>query len=131
MDPISLIGLFAPAVTDGIKGLINKWTGGAGAKPASVEEAIQLMDAEQNAKMTEIERLKALHQISHIDNVSQWVNNVRAMQRPVVALIAISTWVATHFVAMPIELAQGAASVASTVVFYLFGERAYLKFKEK
>jgi hypothetical protein len=131
MDPITLLTLFAPALIDGARGLISKVTGNAGAKPANVDEVVQLMKAKDESAKTDVERLKALHELENVGEVSTWVNNVRAMQRPTVVALVLMTWVASMFVGMPVELVEGITNMASVVISYLFGERTYLKFKSK
>ena len=131
MDPFTLLTMFAPALIDGAKGLINKVTGGAGATPANVEEVVTLMKAKDESAKTEVERIRALHEIDNVQDVSRWVNNVRAMQRPVVIGLVMATWVASMFIGMPLPLVEGATNIASAVISFLFGERVYLKFKDR
>ena len=131
MDPITLLSMFAPALIDGARGVINKFTGGAGAKPANVEEAVKLMEAKDKSAMTDVERLRALHELETYGDVSPWVNNIRAMQRPVVVALVLTGWIVSMYVGMPPALVESLANVASVVVSYLFGERTYLKFRAK
>lgn len=107
-----------PAASDGIRSVINRVTGGAGAKPANVREAIELMAADT-------ERLKVLAQLDAAGNISPWVANLRAMQRP-----ALATWILAAYVAVLLGAGDAAAStvdqlqqLAGMVVFYLFGDR--------
>jgi len=130
MDPITILTALLPAATDGVRALINHFSGGAGAKPMNVDETVKLMEAQTAARDSDVKRLEALHTIDQVENVSQWVNNVRAMQRPVAVAVILATWVASCYITMPIELAQGISNMASSVVFYLFGERGYLKAKQ-
>jgi len=130
VDPITILTALLPAATDGVRALINKFTGGAGAKPMNVDEAVKLSEAETASKNADVERLKALHEIDQVENVSPWVNNIRALQRPLAVLVILCTWVASCYIVMPVELANGIANMASSVVFYLFGERGYMKAKQ-
>lgn len=124
MDPLTILSAFIPAVSDGIRGLINKWTGGAGAKPANVEEAVKLIDAD-------IRRLETLAKLDSVGNTSQWVNNFRALMRPSVGALIVVFWGSTLYIQMDGALVDIAANLASSVVFYLFGDRTYMHFKRK
>ena len=124
MDPLTILTAFIPALTDGVRGLINKWTGGAGAKPANVEEAVKLVDAD-------IRRLEALAKLDSVGNTAQWVNNIRALMRPTVGLVIILARATTLYYDAPADLSTMAANLAASVVFYLFGDRTYMHFKRK
>jgi len=124
MDPLTILSAFIPAVSDGIRGLINKWTGGAGAQPANVEEAVKLIDAD-------IRRLETLAKMDSVGNTSQWVNNFRALMRPSVGALIVVFWGSTLYIQMDGALVDIAANLASSVVFYLFGDRTYMHFKRK
>lgn len=45
MDPLTIIPALLPALTDGIRGLIGRFTKGAGAKPQNIDEVIKLGQA--------------------------------------------------------------------------------------
>ena len=53
----TLVPSLIPAFADGVRGIFQRLTGGAGAKPANVGEAISLMKADT-------ERLQALAQLA-------------------------------------------------------------------
>lgn len=120
----SLIPALLPVATDGIRGLFNRLTGGAGAKPANVEEVVTLMEAETK-------RLEALAKIDHAEGVSQWVSNVRAMQRPVASLLIISAYIGTIAYNADVEVINNIGTYAQMVTFYLFGDRTYMYMKKK
>lgn len=120
----TILPALIPAASDGIRAVINRATGGAGAKPANVAEAIQLMKADT-------ERLQVIQQLDMAGNVSPWVANLRALQRP-----ALATWVLSAYVAVLLGFGEPAqstvdqlAQLASMVVFYLFGDRTYSAMK--
>jgi len=72
----TLLPALVPAVSDGIRGVVSRLTGGAGAKPQNIDEVIKLMAAET-------EKLKALAQLdTPTGTISVWVGNIRALQRP-------------------------------------------------
>lgn len=130
-----LLPALLPAVADGIRGIIAKFTGSAGAAPQSVAEAIQLMNAET-------ERLKALAALDAPGGVpSLWVVNLRASCRYILglAIIGVTLLVTMGYVTAPsADAAKLAAQTAlvdallqlsGSVFFYFFGDRVYLKLK--
>ena len=120
----SLIPALLPVATDGIRGIFNKLTGGAGAKPANVSEVVTLMDAETK-------RLEALAKIDNAEGVSQWVSNVRAMQRPVVSFLIIGAYVGSFALTDNADVINNIGTYAQMVTFYLFGDRTYMYMKKK
>jgi len=119
----SLIPALLPVATDGIRGLLNKVTGGAGAKPANVGEVVTLMDAETK-------RLEALAKIDNADGVSQWVSNIRAMQRPVVSFAVIAAYIGAIAANAETDVVNNIGQYAQMVTFYLFGDRTYMYMKK-
>lgn len=118
----SLIPALLPAATDGIRALINRFTGGSGAKPANVDEVVTLMTAETK-------RMEALAKIDQAGNVSQWVANVRALQRPGAAFFIIAGYVGVVAAGSDDAIVAQMANYAQMVTFYLFGDRTYMYFK--
>lgn len=118
-----LLPALLPALGDGVRGLFNKLTGNAGAKPTNVGEVISLMQAET-------ERLQAIAQIDKAEGVSQWVANVRAMQRPVAVGLIISAYVVAALTSDSEVMVAGIGTYAQMVTFYLFGDRSYYHFKK-
>lgn len=120
----TLIPAMLPAATDGLRAVFNRLTGNAGAKPANVQEAITLMEAET-------ERLQALAQIdAAAPNVSPWVNNVRALQRPLASVMIISGYMMTFWIQTDPVTVENLGQYALMVTFYLFGERGYMHMKQ-
>lgn len=126
MEPLTILTALMPALTDGVRGLINKFTGGAGAQPANVEEAVKLVDAD-------IRRLEALSRLDQVQGeVSLWVSNIRALQRPVASTVIVISWLglmAYHGGTDPDTVINISSNLASAVIFYLFGDRTYMHFK--
>lgn len=120
----TVIPALLPAAADGVRAIFNKLTGGAGAKPANVEEVVTLMQAETA-------RLEALAKIdSAAGNVSAWVNNVRALQRPVAVVLIISGYLGSIAMMSDGAVVENLASYANMVTFYLFGDRSYMYVKK-
>lgn len=120
----SLIPALLPVATDGVRGLFNKMTGGAGAKPANTTEVIALMEAETT-------RLKALAEIdSAASNVHAWVNDIRALQRPVASVMIIGGYITSFALTDNEGLIASLGTYAQMVTFYLFGDRTYMYMKK-
>lgn len=119
-----ILPAIAPAVTDGLRGIFAKFTGGAGGTPQNVQERIQLMTAET-------ERLKALAEIDKpIGNASLWVINVRGVFR--YAAITV-IWVVTGAAIFTPQAAQFVPlllDIAGATLSFVIGERMYLGLKK-
>lgn len=114
-----------PALTDGVRGIFAKLTGGAGGTPQNVNERIQLMQAET-------ERLKALAEIDKpAGEPSKWVVDVRAIFRyAAITLI----WLATIFAVFTPTVEQGIVimllELSGACMSFVIGERMYLSLKK-
>lgn len=118
----ALVPALLPAVTDGLRGLFARLTGNAGVQPQNVAETIQLMQADTA-------RLQAIAQLdSPTGQVSPWVANIRALQRPVAAAAIILGYLVavTAGGAVPDDITGQLGSYAQMVTFYLFGDRSYM-----
>lgn len=125
MDPLTIGAALLPIAQDGIRAVINKFTAGAGAQPATTKEAIELEDA----------RTRRLEALSRIDTptgqVSQWVNNIRSLMRPVASVVILAAYCYTLIVDTEMGIATNAANLAASVVFYLFGDRTVMYMRSK
>jgi len=114
-----------PAVADGLRGVFNKLTGGAGAKPQNVEEQIKLMAAEN-------ERLKAVAELDKpAENISPWVADLRASFRYVAGGLIILAAVSSLYVRTDLYLQDAVWNLAGSVFAFLFGDRMYFKFSKR
>lgn len=120
----TVVPALLPVVSDGVRAVVNRFTKGAGAAPANVGEAVKLMEAET-------QRLEALARLDSVGEVDRWVNNVRAMQRPVAAALVILSWIAAYLTDAPETIVAIAGDLASAVVFYLFGDRTYMHLRRQ
>lgn len=119
----TLVPALVPAVSDGIRGLIGKFTGGAGAMPQNIDEVIKLMSAET-------EKLKALAALdTPTGSISIWVANIRALQRPFAVAAVVLVWGACAFTKVDAYAVDVVNNLASAVIFYLFGDRTYAALK--
>lgn len=131
MISAAILTALLPAAGDLLKGFIGKFLGDKGAQPVNIDEVIKLKDADQRDKDADIRRLEALAKIDHADAVPLWVNAVRAMQRPVVVAVVLLAWCYGTVVGLPEVQMIIVADLASGVIFYLFGERVYMRLNKR
>lgn len=117
-----LIPSLVPMFADGVRGVIAKLTGSAGANPQNVDEAIKLMNAE-TAKMQALAVLD-----SPSANVSKWVADLRASTRYIIAiLVVINALLVVYVPGIPETYVELSTTLAGSVWSFLFGERMYIK----
>jgi hypothetical protein len=114
-----------PALTDGVRGIFAKFTGGAGGTPQNVTERIQLMQAETA-------RLSALAEIDKpVGEPDKWVTNLRTSFR-YVAIILI--WVATVAAVFTPSIPEGITLImldlSGACMSFVIGERMYLTLRK-
>ena len=126
IDPITLVALFGPLIKSGGQALINKFSKGDQYKPASLDDAIKLMQAET-------EQLKVRASVGDTDSpVYPWVASVVKLQRPIIVYMTISCFlVMTAFGVGAPESLDVVYDLAAMVIFWLFGERTLLKINDK
>ena len=120
-----IIPAILPAASDGIRALINKFTGGAGAKPSNPDDVVKLMKAET-------ERLLALSQLEGSGDTYKWVEAVRKLQRPFFGACSLLAYI--FYINSGNPLPETAAEFGQWVQmfgFYLFGDRTYMYLKGK
>lgn len=130
MISAAILTALLPAAGDLVKGLIGKLLGGKGAVPINIDEVIKLKEAENKDKDADVRRLEALAKIDHTESVPSWVNAVRAMQRPTVVGVVLLAWGYGIAAEIAPETMIVVADLASAVIFYLFGERVYMRIKK-
>lgn len=114
----TLLPALIPAMQDGFKSIVGKFTGGA--KPLNIQEQAQLMEAENH-------RLEILAKLEGGGIAYPWVEAIRKLQRPFVVLVCVLVW-AMHFsglVSLPEASELILCDITSSVMFYLFGERGW------
>jgi len=120
-----ILPALVPAFADGARGLIAKFTGGAGGQPQNITERIELMKAEA-------EKLQALAALdSPTGEPSKWIVDLRASFRYV---IISSIMIFTAVVVFNPDIV-GATVVAvcldmtGACMSFVIGERMYLSLK--
>ena len=125
----SIVSLVAPAllpaVTDGLRGLFAKLTGGAAGNPRNVAERIQLMQAET-------ERLKALAELDRPPGEpSRWVTDIRSLFRyAAITVIFLMTGVSVFSSELPNEIKYMLLDLSGACMSFVIGERMYLQIKK-
>lgn len=113
-NPLTILAAFAPVAVDAGKALVRRYITPTEDKPLTIAERLQV-------EQSDIERLKVIAELDRPgDNVSPWVQNVRALMRPSVALAVTLKWCVA-------AQTPGLDFMVSTVWFYLFGERTLRK----
>lgn len=114
-----VIPALIPAATDAVRGVVNRLTGGSGANPQNVDEAIKLMDA----------RAKWLQAMADLDrpagNISQWVVDLRASFRYVAAGVVVVAAISTLYAPVDANVSALAWEAAQSVWAFIFGDRMY------
>jgi len=116
MDPVTILSSLLPLVTEGGKALINKFFGEPkeSFRPANVDQAVKLYHAEN-------EKLKTLYSLGNSGETYKWVEAVKQLQRPLVIVGILGTWIYMHGFGLPDT--GTVDNMASAVGFYLFGDR--------
>lgn len=111
-------------VADGVRGAIARYTGGEGAKPQNVTEAIKLMEANTD-------RLRALAELDKPSgNASQWVTNLRESSRYIAAGAVIANGIGqAAWGTDPVSVGLS-IDMAASAFFFLFGDRVYVNLKK-
>ena len=121
-----ILPALVPAFSDGVRGIIAKFTGGAGGQPQNVEERVKLMEAEA----AKLQALAALDGVN--GEPSKWIINLRASFRYVIiSAIMIFTGVivftpdivGTSVVAIFLDMTGACMS-------FVIGERMYLTLRK-
>lgn len=120
LNLISAGTAFIPVLSDGLRGVFARFTGGAGAEPQNAQERISMMAADT-------ERLQALAALDNVGETYKWVNAVRGLVRPLTALGLIATYAGV--VAISGAADQTLADFAMMAGFYYFGERTKTSFR--
>ena len=121
-----ILPALVPVVSDGVRGIIAKFTGGAGGQPQNVEERVKLMEAEAA-------KLQALAALDGVNGEhSKWIINLRASFRYVIIsaimlftgfIVFTPDIVGTSVVAIFLDMTGACMS-------FVIGERMYLTLRK-
>lgn len=121
-----ILPALVPAFSDGVRGIIAKFTGGAGGQPQNVEERVKLMEAEA----AKLQALAALDGVN--GEPSKWIINLRASFRYV---IISAIMIFTGVIVFTPDIV-GASVVAifldmtGACMSFVIGERMYLTLRK-
>lgn len=117
----SIIGALVPVGVEGIKQIINRFTGGV--KPTTVAEQVQL-------ERIDIERIEAIAKLdAPAGTPSQWVIDLRASARYIGALFVIAVGIGTLFLNVPADIQRIGIEAANIAFGFLFGSRIMANLK--
>ena len=117
----SIIGALVPVGVEGIKQIINRFTGGV--KPTTVAEQVQL-------ERIDIERIEAIAKLdAPAGTPSQWVIDLRASARYIGALFVIGVGIGTLFLNVPADIQRIGIEAANIAFGFLFGSRIMANLK--
>ena len=125
----SLINLIlpalVPALTDGVRGLFAKFTGGAGGQPQNMQERIALIQAET-------EKLKALAALDMpTGEPSKWIIDLRSSFRYIIiSIILIATIVIVYSPSVQTSITLIFLDMTGACMSFIIGERMYLGLKK-
>lgn len=124
MSLLSLIvPALVPAISDGLRGVIGKLTGSAGAQPQNVDETIQLMQA-QTA------RVQALAELDRLpDGAAPWVVNLRGSFRYVITGGVVLSAIAGTYAGLDAAFLVLLYDMAGASMSFIIGERMYIKLR--
>lgn len=119
----TVVGLMAPALVEGFKSMVVKWTGGV--QPKSIDDVAKLADID-------VRRLEAIAKLdTPVGTPSQWVIDYRAIFRYfAVTLIWFFTGISIVAQA-PMEVTEMLLSLAGMTLSFIIGERMMLNFNRK
>ncbi len=117
----SIIGALVPVGVEGIKQLINRFTGGV--KPTTVAEQVEL-------EKIDISRIEAIAKLdAPAGTPSQWVVDLRASARYIGALFVIAVGIGTLFLNVPADIQRIGIEAANIAFGFLFGSRIMANLK--
>jgi hypothetical protein len=112
-----------PALTDGARGLIAKFTGNGGAQPQNVAETIQLMEAQTK-------RVQALAELDKLpDGADKWVINLRGSFRYVVCGGVVASAVVGTYASVDAAFLALLYDLAGASMSFIIGERMYINLR--
>jgi len=123
LDPVSLATIFTsliPTASYAVKRIVDHNTGGP--NPTNAGEAVELRKAD-------VEVLRVTNTVPA--NISRWVANIIALQRPIVVYTVLLNWSIMTIAGLmgaqvDLQIYVIMANMASAVFFYLFGDRTLM-----
>jgi hypothetical protein len=117
----TILSALVPMAVDGIGKAITKWTGGV--QPQTVDDKIKLQESD-NATLEALAKLD-----NPYGTPSQWVVDLRASSRYIMAAVVILGGIATMYTPSVTEPIRFMALEGVSVVFgFLFGHRMVINY---
>lgn len=128
LDPVSIFSVltaFIPTASYSIKRIVDYNTGGKD----KIDTASYVAMREADAKVLEIINRTP-------PNTSRWVSNIIALQRPIAVLAILLNWIVVTVYGLSggnidLQIYVITSNLASSAVFYLFGDRSLMYSLEK
>ena len=121
-----ILPALVPAFADGARGLIAKFTGGAGGQPQNMTERIELMKAEA-------EKLQALAALDNpTGEPSKWIIDLRASFRYIIisAIMLFTAVVVFNPDVVGASVVAVFLDMTGACMSFVIGERMYLTLKK-
>ena len=120
-----ILPALVPAFSDGVRGIIAKFTGGAGGQPQNVEERVRLMEAEA----AKLQALAALDGVN--GEPSRWIINLRASFRYVIisAIMLFTGLIVFNPDIVGASVVAVFLDMTGACMSFVIGERMYLTLK--
>ena len=121
MDPLTILAALGPLAVDLGKSLIGRFISPDGFKPTNIYDYTKM-------KSVDLEMFKAMNDAGGTNPSYPWVEAVIRLMRPGVAIIVLGTWA---YMEMTGDASAAVANFASSVGFYLFGDRTLFYSQKK
>ena len=113
MDPLTALAAFGPLVVDLGKSLIARFVAPEEFKPATIEQYVQI-------RQVDLDMFKAMNDAGGTNPSYPWVEAIVRLMRPTIAIIVLGTWC---YMEITGDASDTVSNFASSVGFYLFGDR--------
>lgn len=121
MDPITILAALGPVAVNLVNSLIGRFISPDGFKPTNIDDYTKM-------KTVDLEMFKAMNDAGGTNPSYPWVEAVIRLMRPGVAVIVLGTWA---YMEMTGDASAAVSNFASSVGFYLFGDRTLFYSQKK
>ena len=121
MDPITILAALGPVAVNLVNSLIGRFISPDGFKPTNIDDYSKM-------KTVDLEMFKAMNDAGGTNPSYPWVEAVIRLMRPGVAVIVLGTWA---YMEMTGDASAAVSNFASSVGFYLFGDRTLFYSQKK
>lgn len=113
MDPLTVLAAFGPLAVELGKSLISRFVAPDEFKPATIDQYVQM-------RQMDLDMFKAMNEAGGSNPSYPWVEAIIRLQRPMVAIIALTVWAWSHTYGVPSSEVNNFSAI---IGFYLFGDR--------